>query len=245
MAVFSLVHGGQHGAWCFERLIPELEVRGHRAIAVDLPIEDADAGARAYAGVVVTSLAEVDEPVVVVGHSMGGLVIPLIAELRPVRQLVFLCAAVPEPGRSHVDVKLTEDGESVAGGTLSIWAQPGDRHRFSRELARELFYHDCAPGLQEWALDRLRLQSRRPLREVSPLATWPGVPVSVMTAGEDRCIPPASIRATARRLFHQEPIELPGGHLAVLSHPAEVAEALTDLVDPVETAARVGIPMGG
>lgn len=245
MAVFSLVHGGQHGAWCFERLIPELERHGHDAIAVDLPIRDVGAGARAYAEVVVASLAAVAEPVVVVGHSMGGLIIPLVAERRPVARLVFLCAAVPEPGRSHVEVKTAEAGERVAAGTLSVWAQPGDSHLFPRELARELFYHDCAPELQEWALDRLQPQSRHVLRERSPLRAWPDVPVSVLTASEDRCIPPASLRTTARRLFGQEPIEVPGGHLAVLSYPAEVAGALSDLVDPVGAPTAIDVSVGG
>src|SRR6185436_4679232 len=44
MATFALVHGSWHGAWCWERLEPELAARGHRAIAIDLPIEDPDAG---------------------------------------------------------------------------------------------------------------------------------------------------------------------------------------------------------
>jgi len=44
MATFGLVHGSWHGGWCWERLIPELEARGHRAVAVDLPAEDPAAG---------------------------------------------------------------------------------------------------------------------------------------------------------------------------------------------------------
>jgi alpha-beta hydrolase superfamily lysophospholipase len=34
---FVLIHGGFHGAWCWERTIPELERLGHEAIAIDLP----------------------------------------------------------------------------------------------------------------------------------------------------------------------------------------------------------------
>lgn len=244
MAVFSLVHGGQHGAWCFERLTPELERRGHRVAAVDLPIHDPRAGGRKYAEVVAASLAGIDEAVVLVGHSMGGLVIPLVAELRPVRRLVFLCGAVPEPGRSHLEVKAAEAGEAVAAATQSVWAQPGDSHLFSREQARELFYHDCEPDLQEWALRRLRPQSRLVLREPCPLRAWPDVPVSVLSASEDRCIPPASLRITARRLFDQDPIEVPGGHLAILSRPAEVAAALSDLVEPAGPPTRVEVSSG-
>jgi hypothetical protein len=44
MSTFGLVHGGGLGAWCWEAVIPELEARGHRAAAVDLPPEDMAAG---------------------------------------------------------------------------------------------------------------------------------------------------------------------------------------------------------
>ena len=46
---------------------------GHQAIAVDLPCEDKNAGAREYAGVVIDSLSDVKGAVVVVAHSLGGL----------------------------------------------------------------------------------------------------------------------------------------------------------------------------
>ena len=56
MTTFVLVHGGWHGAWCWELLAAELTSRGHRAIAMDLPTEDPTAGAERYAEVVGTSL---------------------------------------------------------------------------------------------------------------------------------------------------------------------------------------------
>lgn len=128
MTEFALVHGGQHGAWCFEALVRELAVRGHRAEAMDLPIGDPGAGAAEYADVVCRSITDMGSGVVLVGHSMGGLVIPLVASRRPVAMLVFLCAAVPEPGRSHWQVKREEPGESPGPGAAEIWGQPGDRH---------------------------------------------------------------------------------------------------------------------
>ena len=50
MTTFGLVHGAWHGGWCWQYLIPELEVRGHRAVAIDLPTDDPQAGAERYAG---------------------------------------------------------------------------------------------------------------------------------------------------------------------------------------------------
>ena len=48
MATFGLVHGAWHGAWCWDLLIPELERRGHSAVAMDLPCEDPKASFSDY-----------------------------------------------------------------------------------------------------------------------------------------------------------------------------------------------------
>jgi pimeloyl-ACP methyl ester carboxylesterase len=229
--LFCLVHGGQHGAWCFERLIPQLRSRGHAASAVDLPIGDPNAGATEYAEVVAESLSGVTDDVIVVGHSMGGLVIPLVAQLRPVHRLMFLCAAVPEPGRSHFQVKAEEADEAAAAGAAEVWRQPGDRHLAPRENARALFYNDCDEDTQEWALNRLRPQCRKPLTEVTPLVEWPETGINVVNATEDRCIPPKAATANAMRLFGRTPVFTAGGHLPFLAHPEEVAELLVELAE--------------
>lgn len=61
MSTFGLVHGGGFGAWCWERLIPELEARGHRAATVDLTPEDQEAGAARCAELVSDAFASIDD----------------------------------------------------------------------------------------------------------------------------------------------------------------------------------------
>lgn len=224
--LFVLIHGGQQGAWVFDFVIDELKRRGHAGLALELPAHDANAGASEYADLIVESLAGVDDDIVLVGHSMGGLTIPLVAQRRPVRRLVFVCAAYPEPGRSHFEVKAEEPGEGVSSGAGSAWQQPGDFHQLPRGLARELFFHDCPADVQEWALDRCRQQARKPLREKTPLTRWPPTPRTLIVATDDRCISLESARRTAARLFGEAPIELPGGHCLSLSRPALLAETL-------------------
>ena len=102
MSTFGLVHGGGFGAWCWERLTPELEKRGHHPATVDLTPEDQEAGAARCAAVVADAFAAIDD-LVLVGHSLAGLIIPLVPAERPVRRLVFLHALLPLPGRSVVD----------------------------------------------------------------------------------------------------------------------------------------------
>jgi len=96
VTTFALVHGAWHGAWCFERLVAELQRRDHEAVAIDLPATDVTAGNVAYAGVIEAALPAGDD-VVLVGHSLAGLSVPLVAARRPLRLLVYLCALIPEP----------------------------------------------------------------------------------------------------------------------------------------------------
>ena len=86
---FLLVHGACHGAWCWDEVAERLRARGHRVAAVDLPghgrraAEMRRASVASYAAAVADALAaEGMSHAVVVGHSMGGLVIPKAADMR-------------------------------------------------------------------------------------------------------------------------------------------------------------------
>ena len=156
MAVFALVHGSWHGAWCWERLEPELDARGHGAVAIELPIEDPVAGLTRYAELVAEALRGVDDDVILVGHSFAGSTIPLVAHHRPLRHLVFLCALVPEPGGSVTDRYTTDEvyvpgfvgNTRVRDDGASYWPDP--------EAAVRCFYHDCTSADAAWAASRLR-----------------------------------------------------------------------------------------
>jgi pimeloyl-ACP methyl ester carboxylesterase len=223
MTVFSLVHGGQQGAWCFDPLVAELARRNYSAIAVDLPIEDPDAGLDDYAETVRASLAGITEPVIVMGHSLGGLVIPLVAELRPVAGLAFICAALPFPGESLV-ATIAEDAASHGAADL---LDDGARvHRSSADVVREVFFPDLSAELQDWAVSRQRAQGERPHRDPSPLTSWPDVPVVVVNGVDDRAISRSRALTTAMRLFGEPPVEIEEGHFPFLTNPALIADGL-------------------
>jgi pimeloyl-ACP methyl ester carboxylesterase len=230
VTTFVLVHGSWHGAWCWERLIPELEHHGHDAIAVDLPCDDIEAGCAAYAEVVIAQTARLGDDLVLVGHSLGGLTIPLVAAARPARKLVYLCAVLPRLGLSLVDQLEREPailtlgfGQGIARDELGreYWADEGK--------AIEAFYLDCPRQLASWAAARLRHQARAPGREPCPLVQWPAVEcVSVLTT-DDAVVNPHWSRTAALEQFGATTLELPGGHSPFLSRPAELAEALVSV----------------
>uniref|UniRef100_UPI001C5E2C3A alpha/beta fold hydrolase n=1 Tax=Nonomuraea rhizosphaerae TaxID=2665663 RepID=UPI001C5E2C3A len=79
MATFVLIHGGGGSAWDWHLLDPELRGRGHDVVAVDLPVDDSEAGLGDHAAVVTEAIGDRSD-VVVVAHSWGGFVGPLICE---------------------------------------------------------------------------------------------------------------------------------------------------------------------
>ena len=96
-----LVHGGAHGAWCWEPLLPYLEAP---ARAIDLPgrgARPADLEALTvedWADAVVEEIeGGASGPTILVGHSLAGITLPRVAERVPERiaQLVFVSCTVP------------------------------------------------------------------------------------------------------------------------------------------------------
>jgi hypothetical protein len=87
--------GGDKAYWAL--LGPELESRGHSAIAVDIPENDPDLGLAGFARIVQDAMGDVTDAVLV-AQSLGGFTAPMVH--KPVRMLVLLNAMIPTPGES-------------------------------------------------------------------------------------------------------------------------------------------------
>ena len=226
----ALVHGSYHGAWCWELLRPELEALGHRVITMDLPVSVPGLGAADYAQVVVDALDGSDAPVVV-GHSMSGVVIPLVAAARPVHRLVFLAAFLPEPGMSLNKQRVTEPIDSRVPPTTAEWTDRGDGvWMVGPNTATEVFFHDAAPDMARWATARLRPQSYAVMDEVTPLESWPAVESRAIVCADDRALNPDWLRTAARERLGIDVAEIAGGHSPFLTRPSELAALIDSLV---------------
>ena len=149
MTTFLFVHGVMHGAWCWYKVIPLLEQQGHKAIAIDSPGHGADRtpiadiSFDAYVKKICDVIDEQNEPVVLVGHSFGGMLITQAAELRPdkVQHLVYLAAMAPRNGEAAAM------GFEDTGSLMPANIQPLDdglRATVDSSMFKELFYADCA-----------------------------------------------------------------------------------------------------
>jgi pimeloyl-ACP methyl ester carboxylesterase len=221
---FALVHGAYHGAWCWGALREELGRGGHTSSAVNLPCEDPDAGAELYADEVLASVPKTAQGVVLVGHSLAGLTIPIVAGRIRTVMTIYLCALLPVPGLSfdaqHADFdtgfKPSEPPVGNPDGSSS-WPEKG---------AIEIFYNDCNPEVASASARKLRPQQWRITQEVTPLREWPGVPAAYILCAGDRAVSPAYSSRAAREQLRVEAVEMPGGHSPFLSRPAELAERL-------------------
>jgi len=229
MTTFALLHGGCHGGWCWERTIPHLEQLGHRAVAPDLPEDDPSKGAADWADVVVDALAGEDD-VVVVGHSFGGLAVPVVASQRPVRRMVFLAAMVPMPGMTYAEYLATPEGAGAITMPMDrLHYDDRGRSTVPEVVAREIFFPDCDEEDVVRAIPRLVPGAPTPFAEHCPVERWPDVPSTYILMTEDRAVSPEWSRRVSRTRLGGDPVELPGGHSPFYSRPALLAETLASL----------------
>jgi pimeloyl-ACP methyl ester carboxylesterase len=222
VTAFALVHGGWHGGWCWEPLQAELAARGHSSVAPDLPITDPAAGAVGYADAVLAALPADD--VVLVAHSLAGLVAPLVAAAAPVRRVVYLAAMLPEPGRSVDDRARAGQRMTRRGIGRGQTANDDGSTSFQPAAAVELLYPNSAPERAAWAVARLRRQQWRITAEPSPVPAQIATPATYVLCTEDRIIDTDWARAAVPG--RAELVELPGDHCPFLARPAELADLL-------------------
>ncbi len=216
---FVLIPGAGGTAWYWHRVEPQLRAAGHRAIAVDLPADDPDAGLAEYARLV-TSAADGYGNVVLVGQSLGGFTAPMAAQKSDVLAIVFVNAMIPRPGETP--------GEWWdATGWEEASRAAADRDGYSSEFDLETYFlHDVPPDIAAAGEKYQRAESDAVFASACDFGAWPQVPIRVATGADDRFFPAGFQRAVARDRLGIDADIVPGGHLNALSQPAALASYL-------------------
>jgi pimeloyl-ACP methyl ester carboxylesterase len=227
VSIFALVHGAWHGPWCWDRLVEPLRERGHDAVVPDLPSEDTELGLEDYADTIERAVGDADD-VILVPHSLGGLVGPVVARRRPLAALVYLCGLVPQPGLSFGEQVSAADEPilTIAGGREMD--EQGRSHWPNPDATARIMYPDLAAEDATWACARLRPQAQKSQGERSPEPPT-GLRMESIVGTEDRLVSPDWSRRVARERLGVEPVEIPTGHFPMITHPELLAGELAKL----------------
>ena len=214
-----------HGAWAdgssWSKVIPILQAKGLRVIAVQNPLstlaDDVAATKRA--------IDLVEGPVILVGHSYGGAVITEAGNDPKVAGLVFVAAFAPDTGEAVGDLG---KGYPAAPGGAELRPDKSGFLSLTDKGVEEDFAQDL-PAAER----KVMAATQGPTAGVVfgtkiSHAAWRSKPSWYVVAKNDRMIPPELEVAMAKKMDAKSVITLPGSHAVMLSHPAEVAKLILD-----------------
>jgi pimeloyl-ACP methyl ester carboxylesterase len=160
---------------------------------------------------------------VVVAHSGAGLLLPAIASATDATMQVYLAAFVPNGSRSLMD-ELNDNPTHIFNADW-IGVDPTTDH----DAARRFLFHDCSPGVAEWALTTLRLFVPASAYSEQVLLA-PTIPAMSVVPESDRTLRTEWMITASRERLGVEPSIVPGGHCPHLSRPREVATILASVL---------------
>lgn len=212
MSTFLLIHGAGDVGWSWHLVANELRARGHEVFAPDLPGGDDSLTLDDCVNAVVRAFGDRREAIVV-AHSFGGFLAPLIAARMSVKEVIYVTAMVPRPGEAPKD-----------------WPRNTGFVGPESEDPYEIFYNGVPQAIAREAVERTR--DRRFPSEVAseqpwPLAVMPAVPTRFILCTEDRFFPADFMRKVVEERLGIEAEEIAGGHGVALGRPVELANRLS------------------
>lgn len=211
-----LVHGFWGGAAHWSKVIVELSRSGFDKIrAVELPLTSlADDAERTR-----KMIAQVDGPVLLVGHSYGGAVITEAGNQPNVSGLVYIAAFAPDTGESPGQI--TQEHPPIAAANLEpdsdgyLWIKPD---KFQESFCQDLTADEALV---------MAVTQKAPLAstfgDTITAPAWRAKPSWYQISSDDRMIAPENQQRMSARLNARKVITLPASHASLASRPAEVA----------------------
>ena len=234
--IIVLVHGAFAESSSWNDVIQHLQAQGYTTMAVANPLRSLSGDAEFVASII----NNFETPVVLVGHSYGGMVITQAArDNEKVKALVYVAAFAPDEGENATQLATRFPGSTLGE---SLWPIPLADGTTDLYIHWDKFHHQFAADV---ATEKTLLMgaTQRPARDVAlnessvGVPAWKSVPSWFVLAELDQNIPIALQRFMAERAQAREVVEVEGAsHALAVSHPEEVADIIlraTTSVEPV------------
>lgn len=218
-----LVHGGWADASSWNAVVERLQDRGYTVVAPPNPLR----GLQNDAAYVSSILATISGPIVLVGHSYGGMVMTNAATGNPnVKALVYIAAFAPDVGDSIATLQAMNPGSEVGLSTLTLRPYPGGVDAYiTPSVFHRVFCADVPTSTAAVMAATQRPIDVAVVAEPSGPPAWRTIPSWYLVASDDHAIPPATERFMAKRAGATT-VEISASHVAMVSHP----DAVTDLI---------------
>jgi pimeloyl-ACP methyl ester carboxylesterase len=220
-----LVHGAFADASGWNAVAGQLLRDGYPVIAPSNPLR----GVACDAAYLASVLATIGGPLLLVGHSYGGIVITNAAAANPnVTGLVYVAAFAPDQGETLQGLQTRYPGSRLNEAALNF--RPYGDGLVDAYITREAFPAVFAGDLPKsvatvmWAGQRPA--DLRALGEPSGIPAWKSIPTWYLVARDDRVLPPAAQRFMAQRAGARVR-EVGASHVAMISQPAAAAGLIT------------------
>ncbi|CAM4418079.1 MAG: Pyrethroid hydrolase [Legionellaceae bacterium] len=231
---YLLLHGAWHSNWCWEKIIPLLEKEKHKVIAPNLPGHGDDKtvisniSLDTYIAKISAFIADEQEPIILVGHSMAGIVITEIAENKPEKmaQLIYISAFIPDNNCALILEEKKAQKPSISQEIIIDPIHNEIRLKLSRHL-KKIFYNQCSKKDYQSALSRLQKQPLQPFLDTVHYSSEKFGSVKKLYI---ECLNDNAIRIEDQRRMHaknnSKTITLNSDHSPFLSMPQKLAKAL-------------------
>lgn len=233
-----LIHGSWHGAWCWHKVVPNLQLAGHDIHVPDLPGHGRDwrvARGRITLNMMASHICEIldhlSEPALLVAHSRGGIVASTVAEMRP-RKLVGTVYLAAYMIRNHERVAeyFRMDKGSLVRSSIRI-----NRMRLTDSLPEEAqkpaLYEDCSDSDVELARSLLTPEPSLPALTRLRLtdANYGAVRRHYIELTQDRAVTHQLQRTMIANSACDSVTTIEASHSAYFSRPNQLATAILDI----------------
>ncbi|MEM7221540.1 MAG: alpha/beta hydrolase [Pseudomonadota bacterium] len=221
-----LVHGAFADGSSWNKVIPILQDKGLNVISVQNPLTSLSDDV----AFTLRELEMAEGPVVLVGHSWGGVVITEAGAHDKVRSLVYVSAFAPKEGEHIHDI--LDDAHKVkkipkVDGFKSPIVDEAGFIRLSEDTIVTYFADDIPDSDAKLiAAGQGKLQ-KDALDQAPKVAAWETKPSWYIVSTKDQMIAPEVMRLEARKIGANT-TELPTSHVSMLSQPQEVAEVILE-----------------
>jgi len=238
-STFFLVHGAWTGSWCWEKLCLLLEAEGHNVIAPDMPghgenrLPIAEQNLEKYAHTAESLIAQLDESVILVGHSFGGMITSQAACYIPnkIKKLVYIAAFLPRDGQSCVSItksiKPTFHEKLIAYGYDFIMSADGKTSMLTPNACIDFVFNDIPKDSALVIAERLSPESNEAQQQAVVLNDkFSDIPKAYVRCVLDQTVDIRLQDKMCAETYCDEVYTLKTGHCPFESAPHSLADIL-------------------